>query len=333
MMIAETRREFNIGSQLLDRIEFFDHPTATALAHLIVDTQALFPISGTEASDSSQEGECRILTLNGAGSLPPLYFFPASDLDPYYFRHLARELGQDQPSFVVCPTVAVEGNRRLTVEEIAARTVRAIRARHPRGRYALVGHCFGGVIALETARQLRAEGAHVPRLILVDALTPGYPKILASTARYMAQGLQAGRAALRGRLLFSLREVGDHFRRLAFLAQRGVTARRHRKKLARGEDVVKQETSTQVLLNRDAATEYSVPEIDIPIVHFMARDHKVDSRVLSDPRFGWRDFARAGLEEQWMPGDHNSLVMNENAPGLAAEVRKILGTHALAAAR
>jgi hypothetical protein len=54
---------------------------------------------------------------------------------------------------------------------------------------------------------------------------------------------------------------------------------------------------------------------------------------LSDPRFGWRDFARAGLEERWMPGDHNSLVMNENAPGLAAEVRKVLGTNTLAAAR
>jgi acyl-CoA synthetase (AMP-forming)/AMP-acid ligase II/thioesterase domain-containing protein len=333
MMIAEVRREFNIGPQLLDRVEFFDHPTPTTLAHLIVDTQAMFPASRAELSDPSGGGECRILTLNAAGSLPPLYFFPASDLDPYYFRHLAKELGQDQPGFVACPPISVEGRRRLTVEEIAARTVRAIQARHPRGPYALVGHCFGGVIAVETARQLRAEGSEVPKLILVDALTPGYPKILASTGRYVEQGLEAGRAVLRGRLLFSPGEIAAHVRRLAFLALRGITARRHQKKLARGEDVVKQETSTQVLLNRDAATEYSVPEIDIPIVHFMARDHKVDSRVLSDPRFGWRDFASAGLEERWMPGDHNSIVMNENAAGLAAELRKALGTSTLAAAR
>jgi acyl-CoA synthetase (AMP-forming)/AMP-acid ligase II/thioesterase domain-containing protein len=330
MMIAEVRREFNIGPQLLDRIEFFDHPTAATLAHLIVDTQAVFP---GEWSEASNEGECRILTLNAVGSLPPVYFLPASDLDPYYFRHLARELGQEQPSLVVCPPVTVEGRHRLTVEEIAARTVRAIQARHPRGPYALVGHCFGGVIAVETARQLRAGGAEVPKLILVDALTPGYPKILASTGRYVEQGLEAGRAALRGRLLFSPAEILAHFRRLAFLALRGITARRHQKRLARGEEVVQQETSTQVLLNRDAATEYSVPEIDIPVIHFMARDHQVDSRVLSDPRFGWRDFARASLEERWMPGDHNSLVMNENAPGLATEVRKVLGTSTLAAAR
>ena len=245
-------------------------------------------------------------------------FFPASDLDPYYFRHLAKELGHDQPSFVTsAPPVAVEGRRLLSVEEIAARTVRAIRARQPQGAVrGLVGHCFGGVIALETARQLQAEGAEVLRLILVDALTPGYPKILASTARYMEQGLEAGRAALHGRLLFSPKEIAAHLRRLAFLALRGITARRHQTTIARGEELVKEETSTQVLLNRAMITEYSVPEIHIPIVHFMARDHKVDSRVLSDPRFGWRDFARAGLTEIWMPGDHNSLVMNEKRAGL-----------------
>ncbi len=334
MMIAEVRREFNIGPQLLDRIEFFDHPTAATLAHLVEETRALYPVSTVDEGDSSStEGGCRILTLNAAGSLPPLYFFPASDLDPYYFRHLAKELGQDQPSFVVCPPVAVEGRRLLSVEEIAARTVRAIRARQPQGPYGLVGHCFGGVIAVETARQFRAEYAEVPRLVLVDALTPGYPKILASTARYMEQGLQAGRAALRGRLLFSPKEIAAHLRRLAFLALRGITSRHHQTRIARGEELVKEETSTQVLLNRAVITEYSVPEIHIPIVHFMARDHKVDSRVLSDPRFGWRDFARAGLTELWVPGDHNSLVMNENAPRLAAEVRKVLGIGTLAAAR
>jgi thioesterase domain-containing protein len=333
-MIAEVRREFNIGPQLLDRIEFFDHPTAATLAHLVEETRALYPVSTVDEGDSSStEGGCRILTLNAAGSLPPLYFFPASDLDPYYFRHLAKELGQDQPSFVVCPPVAVEGRRLLSVEEIAARTVRAIRARQPQGPYGLVGHCFGGVIAVETARQFRAEYAEVPRLVLVDALTPGYPKILASTARYMEQGLQAGRAALRGRLLFSPKEIAAHLRRLAFLALRGITSRHHQTRIARGEELVKEETSTQVLLNRAVITEYSVPEIHIPIVHFMARDHKVDSRVLSDPRFGWRDFARAGLTELWVPGDHNSLVMNENAPRLAAEVRKVLGIGTLAAAR
>ena len=37
--------------------------------------------------------------------------------------------------------------------------------------------------------------------------------------------------------------------------------------------------------------------------------------------------------ELWVPGDHNSLVMNENAPRLAAEVRKVLGIGTLAAAR
>jgi thioesterase domain-containing protein len=274
-----------------------------------------------------------VVTLSAAGFLPPLFCFPASDADPYYFRHLSKELGQDQPSYVVCPPLPVEGRRLLPVEEMAARAVRAILTIQPQGPYSLIGHCFGGVVAVEVARQLRAQGAEIPRLILVDSITPGYPKILASGTRYLEQGLEAGRAAFRGQVRFSVKDIAAHLCRLKFLALRGFTARRNQTKIARGEAPAVDASSSQFLLNRDALNGYNVAEIDIPVVHFLAADHKVDSLVLSDPRFGWRDFARAGLEERWVPGDHNSLVMNENAPGLAEEIRRVLGTNVFVASR
>ena len=333
LMIAEVQREFDIGPELLDRIEFFDKPTAATLAHIVVDTKITYPASRADAAGSSPEGECRVVALTPTGSLPPVFCFPASDADPYYFRHLAKELGQDQPSYVVCPPRPVEGRRLLTVGEMAARAVRAIRTRQPQGPYLLIGHCFGGVVAVETARQLRAQDAEVPRLILLDSVTPGYPKILASGSRYLEQGLEAGRAALRGRVLFSMKDIAAHLRRLTFLAKRRSTSRRHQSKIARGETPVIDGGSTQFILNRDALNGYSVPEIGIPVVHFLAADQRVDSLVLSDPRFGWRDFARAGLQERWVPGDHNSLLMNENARGLAEEIRGVLGTSVLAASR
>lgn len=333
LMIAEVQREFDVGPELLDRIDFFDKPTAATLARIVVETKLAYPASCATRAGAIPEGECRLITLNAAGSLPPLYCFPASDADPYYFRHLTKELGADQPSYVVCPPLPVEGRRLLTVEEIAVRAIRAIRSRQPQGPYTLIGHCFGGVLAVETARQLRAEAADVPRLILVDSVTPGYPKILVSGARYVEQGLEAGRAALRGNLLFSARDIVAHLRRLAFLALRRFSARRQQSKIARGENPVVEASGSQFALNRATLAGYSVQEIQTPLVHFLARDHKVDSLVLSDPRFGWRDFARAGLEERWVPGDHNSLLVNENARGLAEEIRGVLGTSSLAAAR
>jgi acyl-CoA synthetase (AMP-forming)/AMP-acid ligase II/thioesterase domain-containing protein/acyl carrier protein len=338
LMIAEVQREFDIGAEFLDRIEFFDKPTVAMLAHILVDTRIAYTASRANSNGTFQEGESRVVTLTASGFLPPLFCFPASDMDPYYFRHLAKELGRDQPFYVVCPPLPVQGRKLLTVEEIALRAVRAIRAKQPQGPYAFIGHCFGGVIAVETLRQFHAQSApaqtaEVPRLILVDSLTPGYPKILASRSLYLKQGLEAGRAAFRGKLLFSPKEIVAHLRRLTFLALRKSTARRHQESIARGENPVKDAPAAQMLLNRDAVNAYSVPAIDVPVVHFLARDQKVDSRVLSDPRFGWRDVTPAGLEERWVPGDHNSLVMNENAPGLADEIRRALGTSVLAASR
>lgn len=331
LMIAEVQREFGLGQQLRDRIEFFDKPTVATLAYIVADTTISYPVGSPAAASS--ETEDRLVTLNAAGSLPPVFCFPASDMDPYYFRHLARELGDEQPSFVVCPPLPVEGRKRLTMEEVAARAVKTIRNKQPKGPYFLIGHCFGGAIAVETARQLRGEGSEVARLILIDSLTPGYPKILASGSRYLEQGLEAGRAALRGQLLFSVKDIVAHVRRLSFLALRGFTARRHQAKIARGEALVTEDASAKFILNRDALNEYELREIHIPLVHFLAKDHPVDSKVLEDPRFGWRDFAKCGLEERWVPGDHNSLIRNENAPGLAEEVRKALGTGVLTAAR
>jgi thioesterase domain-containing protein len=46
--------------------------------------------------------------------------------------------------------------------------------------------------------------------------------------------------------------------------------------------------------------------------------------VLDDPRYGWRDFARAGLECRSISGGHNSMLAAANAPALAAEIHRLL---------
>ena len=43
----------------------------------------------------------------------------------------------------------------------------------PQGPYQLGGYCMGGVIALEMARQLRAQGRQVNLLLLIDCFAPG----------------------------------------------------------------------------------------------------------------------------------------------------------------
>ena len=54
-----------------------------------------------------------------------------------------------------------------SVEAMATHHLRALRAVQPRGPYWLGGYCLGGIIGVEMARQLSAEGEQVKGLVLI----------------------------------------------------------------------------------------------------------------------------------------------------------------------
>ena len=56
----------------------------------------------------------------------------------------------------------------VTVEEMASRYVAELRAHQSEGPYALAGYSFGGLVAFEMARKLRAAGQAVELLALID---------------------------------------------------------------------------------------------------------------------------------------------------------------------
>jgi len=83
-----------------------------------------------------------------------------------------------------------------TVEATVARHLRTIREVRPHGPYRLIGHSFGGLIALETARRLSEEGEVVESLVILDTFLPRYTADDASTAgprtlreRFLPDGL------------------------------------------------------------------------------------------------------------------------------------------------
>jgi len=57
-----------------------------------------------------------------------------------------------------------------TVDELAGEMARQIRAVHPSGPCVLSGFSFGGILAYETARRLRAEGYPVEQVVLWDSM-------------------------------------------------------------------------------------------------------------------------------------------------------------------
>jgi Thioesterase domains of type I polyketide synthases or non-ribosomal peptide synthetases len=90
-----------------------------------------------------------------------------------YTHALARALDPDRPFYAVHLHGLARRELPATVEAIAADRLLAVRAECPHGPYVLGGHGEGGLVALEMARQLRAEGKRVESVLLVDTRAPG----------------------------------------------------------------------------------------------------------------------------------------------------------------
>lgn len=65
--------------------------------------------------------------------------------------------------------VSSDSEPQSSIPEMAATYIRAIRSSFPQGPYRIGGWSFGGIIAFEMARQLKAAGERVDALVLIDS--------------------------------------------------------------------------------------------------------------------------------------------------------------------
>ena len=123
--------------------------------------------------DRPSGADATILAVNEDGTLPPLAFLHG-DLNGggFYSRSLAQALGSDQPVLVVQPHGVGNSAIPETIEAMAADRIRDLRTIAPHGPYVVGGYCNGAFVAFEMARQLRAQGAQVPAVVVIEARPP-----------------------------------------------------------------------------------------------------------------------------------------------------------------
>jgi thioesterase domain-containing protein len=319
-MLTEAQRVLHASTELLARVDFFDTPTIETLARIVLECGA--PAQPDTAPN-------RILALRKTGSRVPFFCFPASAQDPYYLRHFSKSLDAEQPFFVVCHTDPVRDKRLLSVEDLASSSVEAIRSQCPEGPYILGGHCYGGVVAFEAALQLMSQGQQVECLVLFDAATPGYPKVHKQWRRYAIKARELALALRPGKVAMTVTAMRQHVYTLGRIFARRRKGSASRVLTAIGSDVLVTGREEKTL-NGMAMWEYTPREFPAPIIHFIAADQPVSTEVLSDPRLGWSDFARAGLVVRRVRGDHNTILTAENVAQLADELNGLVPRRALA---
>ncbi|HEY2328632.1 MAG TPA: amino acid adenylation domain-containing protein, partial [Verrucomicrobiae bacterium] len=140
----------------------FQHPTIHELAAIL-------------QGQKSKERKPELIQLSAGRSGPELYFLV--DEGSLGWFKLAHYLGKDQrlcASVVPLPEAALKaaGKKQSSqlprMEDWAAEHVALIKSRHAAGPVLLAGHCFGGVLAFEVARQLQVAGISVPAVLQLD---------------------------------------------------------------------------------------------------------------------------------------------------------------------
>ncbi|WSJ19739.1 polyketide synthase Pks13 [Nocardia sp. NBC_01327] len=117
------------------------------------------------------EGFVRTLRAKEAGSnAVPVFVFHASGGNTLVYEPLLKRLPAGTPMYGF---ERVEGS----IEERARQYIPEIRKRHPEGPYVVYGWSLGGVFALKVAELMRAEGADVRVVGLIDVALPSEPHL------------------------------------------------------------------------------------------------------------------------------------------------------------
>ncbi|MBL8774601.1 MAG: hypothetical protein JNK12_01665 [Acidimicrobiales bacterium] len=133
--------------------------------------EALAAAADAQAAASSHP--LVVAIREGDAALPPLFLTHDLQGSAWRFRPLAEAAGGNQATYGF-ESPFLEGRADfLTIGSLAAHYVEGVRAVQPEGPYHLAGYSFGGILAFEIARLLRAGGDEVALLGIVD-VGPGY---------------------------------------------------------------------------------------------------------------------------------------------------------------
>jgi amino acid adenylation domain-containing protein len=244
-----------------------------------------------------------LVPLQTAGSKPTFFFVHGLGGTVMRFHELAKHMVPDQP-FYCFQAQGMDGRLPCLwhVEEMADLYVEHMRAAQSRGPYFLGGYSFGGLVALEMARRLRADGEEIALLTLVDTYLPG-PK--------ESQSLLSG--FLLGRFL----ELSNE-QKWAYVKKRTV---RYGRGIKRRIVALYLPPAIKAVREACAAAErrYQPKLYDGRVVIFRASEKAL--RGLDDPQGGWRKYADGGIEIHEVDGDHGNILNEPQVRGLATQIR------------
>jgi thioesterase domain-containing protein len=311
--ISVTDNYFDLGGHSLLALRLFSEIKFCFNLELPLATLFHAPTVRTMAGvirDSGVQAAAPIVPIQPNGTKPAIFCIGPLNGEVILFRRLALELGPDQPLYGLQPFSLV--HRLSTVQTLAASYIEELQHFGESQPFCLLGYSFGGLVAVEMARQLRKNGAKPPLVVLIDSDYLAASKALESwkdrIRRYRYHVNQIVHGA-------GLRHLVGRLRSRSFRVI-------HKVSTTLGVEVPRMasDVAGRQLL---AAESYRAKPYSGPVYVF-----KAESRPEffgNDPELGWGEIL-SDLRIEEIPGDHGSINTGMNLKILARKLAAALPT-------
>jgi amino acid adenylation domain-containing protein len=258
----------------------------------------------------------QIVQLHAGGTRPPLIAIHNTGI---YCYHLAQLLGSDQPLTALQLFDPSRKDLPPSLEDIASEYAQLIRKFQPLGPYQLIGWCVGGVLAFETARQLREQGCEVSFVGLIDAWAPGHLRRMSRVRAWMADRSYRTQLVLKDWSKVRAGEQGFRdFLRHRVLVQRllrAVSEPPTLKKLFSDRHLSGEHYDRWLAAYLEAAADrYEPKPFDGKVL--LLRSSREPRGWLLDRDMGWQGFV-VSIESAQLEGDHFTVFRGEGLKQLA----------------
>jgi sugar O-acyltransferase (sialic acid O-acetyltransferase NeuD family) len=267
-----------------------------------------------------------LVTIRAGGDQSPLFLVHGAEGNVLLYRDLARYLGEDRPLYGLQSQGLDGSGRFLTrLEEMASTYLREIRQVQSEGPYFLGGYCLGGIIALEMAQQLRAQGEQVAMVGMIEAYNV---QVLPKTRSrllslfHLAQNLWYH---LRSVLALGMSDRAKFLKNKWTVAKGrlGIRFASWINSKKREDDGGRQAYPHLAIAkaNEEAAFKY-VPKTYIgKVVVFRPKGHFLGQ---NDPAFGWGGVVREGLTVRQLPVYPKAMLVEPFVKDLAEEFKSCI---------
>jgi amino acid adenylation domain-containing protein len=244
-----------------------------------------------------------LVALQSEGSGRPWFCVHPGGGNALCYLPLARRMARSRPMYAF-QAAGLEGAQRphTSVETMAAAYVEVVRDVQPDGPYYLGGWSFGGIVAYEMARQLAAHGHKVALLAIID-VAPVYS--FGVLATIFPDAFAVRRSDRETQIRAFLERTAD-----AQLVPPGAS----RQYAERVYDLF--------VANIDAMLNYRPEPYPGRAVLFRGQEKLIKHR--RDPYEEWQELCLGGVDLEWVPGHHLSMIHEPHVAHLAARLERHL---------